>query len=90
MQASEFKEMAKANGFPEPIAKTYEKNMSNDMHTHDFTATLLITEGQFTVTTEDGAVVHTPGDVCTVKAGTLHCEAVGEEGAAALVSKKPA
>ncbi len=90
MQAEEFKEIALANGFDEPFAKTFEKNMSNDMHAHDFSATILITEGEFTVTTEEGAVVHTAGDMCTVNAGVLHCEAVGENGASALVAKKTA
>ncbi len=90
MHADEFKKMAADEGFDAPIAKTFEKNMSNEMHAHDFTATILITAGEFTVTTEDGAVVHKAGDVCTVSAGTLHCEAVGDEGAAALVCKKSA
>ncbi len=74
------------NGEAQPVE--FEPNFAADMHTHDFSAFVLVTGGAFTLVTEDGSVTHQPGEVCTLAAGTLHSEQTGADGATILLGKR--
>lgn len=88
MNAAQFEQDLKERGFGEPQSKDYEPNFSTDMHTHEFTARVLVVGGEFTLVTEGGANIHQPGEVCELTAGTLHAEQTGAKGAKLLIGKK--
>ena len=51
------------------------------MHTHDYGATILVLEGELTVTYEDGSTTTCrAGDSNSLAAGIPHAEAVGPQG----------
>ena len=69
---------AAARGYGEPISKTWDPSHSNDLHTHDKSAYLLIQEGTATLGVETAAgVVSTTlaaGSTIEVPAGCRHFE----------------
>ncbi len=88
MDIEQFKQSLLDQGYNEASSVTYEPGMENDMHTHDFSASLYVLEGEMTVVTEAGAQTHLSGDTCQVDAGTLHLERAGPDGVTFLVGKK--
>ncbi len=88
MNEAQFRQQLQAQGYGEPQSINYEANMVKDMHVHDFSASVLVLSGAFTLVTEDGSVTHQPGEVCTLAAGTLHSEQTGANGAIILIGKK--
>ncbi len=60
----------------------------NPMHTHDFDARLLVLEGAFTLTLEDGPHTYRPGESFSVPAGTMHSEGFGPDGCAYVAGKR--
>lgn len=90
MQEQEFRAQAKADGYDEPIEKTWEANLKLDMHTHDFSAMLYILEGEFIIVREDSRTSYGPGEHCQLDAGIRHTETTGDSGARGLVSRKHA
>lgn len=73
-------------GAPEPVE--FAPNRSGDMHTHDFSAMILVTRGTVTMTYDSGPVTYEPGQWCEVIAGTRHTETAGPDGASVLLSRK--
>ncbi|NQV98586.1 MAG: cupin domain-containing protein [Rhodospirillales bacterium] len=88
MNRNEFEQYLASNAYAPAQAVTYPPHMSNDMHTHEFTACLLIVEGTLTLTTESGAITYQTGESCEVAAGTLHSEQTGADGVTFLASRK--
>ncbi len=88
MNEAQFREQLQEQGYGEARSLEFEPNSVNDMHTHDFSAFVLVTGGAFTLVTEDGSVTHLPGETCQLAAGTLHSEQMGEAGATILIGKK--
>lgn len=60
------------------------------MHSHDFDATVRITEGELRMTYPDRVEVLGPGDHCVVLAGTIHSEQTGPSGAAGHLAVRQA
>tara|TARA_Y100001934_G_scaffold194409_1_gene229300 strand:- start:379 stop:642 length:264 start_codon:yes stop_codon:yes gene_type:complete len=87
MNEAEFTKACKAEGYT-VMKMDHPVGIENDMHTHDFSAKLMILTGEFTVAFEDGDAVCGPGDRCDVPAGTMHAERSGPEGATILLGKK--
>ncbi|MFT5392604.1 MAG: putative cupin superfamily protein [Gammaproteobacteria bacterium] len=83
-----FRTEAQNLGFPEPIVVPREACILNDTHTHDFTAFILVLDGEYTVTTAAGATVYGPGDAYTLVPGTAHSEVAGPAGASLLIARK--
>ena len=88
MNEAQFRRQLQEQGYGEAQSVEFEPNLVNDMHTHDFSAFVLVVGGEFTLATEDGAVTHQPGETCKLAAGTLHSEQTSENGATILIGKK--
>ncbi len=88
MNEAQFRQQLHEQGYGEAQPVEFEPNFAADMHTHDFSAFVLVTGGAFTLVTEDGSVTHQPGEACTLAAGTLHSEQTGTDGATILLAKK--
>ncbi len=88
MNEAQFRQQIHEQGYGEAQPVDFEPNFAADMHTHDFSAFVLVTSGAFTLVTEDGSVTHQPGEACTLAAGTLHSEQTGADGATILLGKK--
>ncbi len=88
MNEAQFKQTLQEQGYGVAETIQCEANMAKDMHVHDFSASVMVISGEFTLVTEDGSVTHRPGDTCKLTAGTLHAEQTGADGATLLVGKK--
>ena len=88
MDEALFRQQLHEQGYGEAQVVEFEPNTAREMHTHDFSAFVLVTRGAFTLVTEDGSVTHQPGEACKLAAGTLHAEQTGASGARILIGKK--
>ncbi len=88
MNEVEFKQALLDEGYGEGERLDCEPNMSNELHTHEFSAFAMVMRGEFTVVRENETVTHRPGDICRVPAGTMHAEQTGAEGATLFIGKK--
>ncbi len=73
--------MCADSGWDAPQDKHYPPNDVPEMHSHDFDATVLVTDGQLIMAYPDRVDVLVPGDHCIVHAGTVHSEQTGPSGA---------
>ncbi len=81
MDEATFKAQAEAEGYGGFAIRDWEPGMVNDMHTHDFSASILVLDGALTVTYEDGSEkTCRAGDCNALAAGIPHAEKVGPEG----------
>lgn len=88
MNEAQFRQQLQKQGYGEAQSLEFEPNLVKDMHTHDFSAFVLVRSGEFTLVTADGSVTHQPGEACKLAAGTLHSEQTGASGATILIGKK--
>ena len=88
MNEADFRQALKEQGYGEATPVELEPDFSNDMHTHDFSAFLLVQSGEFTLVTEEGSVTHGPGETCQLAAGRHHCERTGAQGVRFLLGRK--
>ena len=88
MNEAQFEDELRKRGYGEPQITTFEPNVHKEMHTHDFSAMVMVTSGELTVGYKDGSVTYGPGDWCEVEAGTPHSERAGSAGATALAGRK--
>lgn len=88
MTEDQFRSQLSAAGYGEPTITSYEPNADGAFHTHDFSAMLMVTSGEFHLVLEDRTDVMTEGDWCEVPAGTVHYEKSGADGASVLAGKK--
>ncbi len=88
MTEEEFRNQLAAAGYGEPSTTAYGPNADGEFHTHDFSAMLMVTEGEFRLVLEDRTETFTKGGWCEVPAGTVHYEQSGADGAAVLAGKK--
>ena len=88
MNIEEFKQSLSDQGYSEATSVTYEPSMENEMRTHEFSGSLFVLEGKFTLVTEERAVSHLPVEICQLDAGVLHSERAGLDGTTFLVGKK--
>ena len=88
MNEAQFRQQLQDEGYSDAEPLEYEANMAKEMHVHDFSASVLVLKGEFTLVTEDGSVTHRPGETCKLAAGTLHAEQTGADGATILIGKK--
>ena len=88
MNEMEFRQRAAELGYGEPQVKEYPPNATAQLHAHDFSAFVMVADGEFTLGFEDGDTTHRPGDSCEVAAGTRHAEKSGPAGATVWFAKK--
>ncbi len=89
MTDDEFRELAEREGYGEVREVSYQPNQRPDLHSHEFAALVLLTEGGLTLVYEDGREELSPGDLCRVPAGRVHAEHGGPHGGAALLATRP-
>lgn len=88
MTEDEFGAKLAAGGYGEAKTKIWEANADGEFHTHDFSALLMVTEGEFRVVLEDETRTLRAGDTCEVVAGTVHLEQTGSEGATVVAGTR--
>ena len=89
MTESEFRQHASHAGYGEPELIEREGGRFNDEHTHDFSVSALVLEGELCVTTKDGEKTTCgAGDLFELSAGIAHCEQYGPQGACVLVARR--
>lgn len=91
MTEDEFRSELMARGYGEPRSYEFEPDADGELHSHEFSAMAMVTEGEFRLGLTDETRVMGVGDWCEVSAGTLHSEMAGAVGATLLVgTKQPA
>ena len=88
MDEAQFKQLLQDEGYGEASTVEFEPNLAGEMHTHEFSAYVMVVRGELTLGTESGSVTHRPGEACKVPVGTVHSEAAGADGATILVGRK--
>lgn len=86
MTETEFGILATERGHGELRVVEFPPVQRPDMHAHEWSTLLLLTEGEMTMVYEDCSVELAPGDWCEVAAGELHSECAGPDGATALIA----
>lgn len=88
MTEEEFRTELAARGYGEPRDAVFEPHADGELHSHDFSAMAMVTDGEFRLGLEGETRVMAVGDWCEVSAGTLHSEHAGPIGATLLVGTK--
>lgn len=92
MTEEQYRKEALAKGYIEPVQKTWDTGHSNELHTHEQSAYLLIQEGTatFGVDASAGVVSRTlePGCTIEVPVGCRHFEQAGAVPVKFLVATK--
>ena len=88
MTEDEFRSELAARGYGEPRSYEFEPDADGELHSHEFSAMAMVTEGEFRLGLTDETRVMGAGDWCEVSAGTLHSEMAGPVGATLLVGTK--
>ena len=84
MTEDEFRGILRDRGYEDLRETEYGPGSENDLHTHEFSALLMVLEGEFILIREEGAETFTVGQTCEVPAGTVHAERTGAVGARVL------
>ena len=87
---TEFRANLQCEGFDDEIRMTkYTSGVDGgDLHTHPFSARLLVLEGEFILQYEGGPQTLKVGECCQIDAGTRHTECTGSVGAKVLAGLK--
>jgi len=88
MNEQQFRQHLQSNGYGDGEIKDFEPNTDGPMHTHEFSAKLMVMSGEFTLARESGATTYGPGEICELEAGVLHTERTGSAGARVLLGRK--
>jgi quercetin dioxygenase-like cupin family protein len=88
MEEAAFREQIKQGGYGEVSVSEYEAGYTRDTHAHDFGASVLVVDGEISVTLEDRVVTCRAGDTFSLEANISHAESVGTEGVRLLAARK--
>lgn len=88
MNEQAFRHQLEQDGYDEPVELVREANLENDDHTHDFSASALILDGEVNVITAEGTITCRAGDTFALAGGTVHHERYGPQGARFLLGKR--
>ena len=88
MNEAQFKQDLTDNGYGAAEVIEREAGYNNDMHTHDFGASVFILEGEITVTTEEKSTTCRAGDTFALDAEVLHRETIGDQGVRLLLGRR--
>ena len=88
MTEDEFRSELVERGYREPRSTVFAPNADGELHSHDFSAMVMVTDGEFRLVLEDETRVFGAGDWCEVAAGTVHAEQAGPAGATLLAGTK--
>jgi quercetin dioxygenase-like cupin family protein len=87
MDQAQFEADVKAKGCDAIETLELKADMLNEPHTHDFSASVYVLEGEISVTTDTETTTCRAGDTFTLPAGTSHHESVGGDGVRFLIGK---
>lgn len=88
MTEHEFRQLLAERGYDEIREADYPPRSTNELHAHEFSALLLVREGEFILELEDGRETFVAGQMCDVPAGTVHAESTAEVGAHVIAGLK--
>ncbi|MEQ9640911.1 MAG: cupin domain-containing protein [Alphaproteobacteria bacterium] len=88
MDQQAFKAAREAEGYTEFAVREWAAGTVNDDHTHDFSASALVLDGELTIECADGTTTCRAGDTFALDAGIPHKETVGGAGVKFLVARK--
>lgn len=88
MDRDVFEAQCKEQGYGAATEGRMEASVKNADHTHEFSAMLLVLDGEITIGRDGGAQTYRAGDSCTMSAGTVHSEDVGPDGVRYLAGRK--
>ena len=88
MTEAEFRAQLAAQGYDEPTVAEREANFATTEHTHEFSASALILEGEVNVMTATGKTTCHAGDTFMLASGIPHHEEYGAQGARFLVGRR--
>ena len=84
----DFTAAAHAAGFDEVLERRWAPDTELDVHTHNFDAEAVVTQGEMWLTC-DGVTRHlTNGDTFTIGRQVQHCERYGSQGATFWVARR--
>ncbi len=85
----EFRAGLRRDGFDDEIRiSDYEPGVTGELHCHEFSARILVLDGEFILRYEDGPQSYTRGQCCQLDAGTMHAECTGGSSARVLAGLK--
>ncbi len=87
MNVDEFRTEATRRGYGEIAEIEWAAGTVNELHAHEFAATLLVLDGELSVTCDDGTVTCAAGETFSLPAGVPHSERVGPNGVRFLVGR---
>lgn len=88
MDQSAFEQSCARDGF-EAVEEGHGKpGFTSKMHTHPFTARIMVLSGEFRVSRNGGSEVYTAGGSFTMDCGCEHAESFGVDGSTYLVARK--
>ncbi|MBJ83155.1 MAG: hypothetical protein CL462_09645 [Acidimicrobiaceae bacterium] len=88
MTEDEFRKLLAEQGYEEIRENKYPPDSDGEPHTHEFSALLMVLEGEFILAREDGSETFLVGQTCDVPAGTVHTERTTQLGARVLAGIK--
>ncbi|WP_420621393.1 cupin domain-containing protein [Candidatus Poriferisodalis sp.] len=88
MTEDEFRAELAARGYGEPRSFVFPPDADGEFHSHEFSAMVMVTEGEFRLGLDDETRVFEPGEWCELAAGTVHLEQAGPSGATILAGTK--
>ena len=88
LDQSAFEQSCARGGFAAVEKKQGQPGFTSDIHTHPFTARIMVLSGEFSVTRNGGTEVYTSGGSFTMDVGCEHAESFGADGSTWLVARK--
>lgn len=88
MTEEDFRVQLETNGYLDVAVQEWDPNSDGEFHTHEFSAMIMVTKGEFRLVLEDETQSFGPGQWCEVPTGTVHYEQTGAEGALLIAGKK--
>ena len=88
MNADEFRNALRADGFGEIEVKSLAAGTRNEEHAHPFEVRALVLEGRIALTVDAVKRAYDAGQVFTMAPGCPHFEEVGPQGVRYLVGRK--
>ena len=86
MNETEFRNFARKEGFREPEVRTQPPGRFFESHAHEDDLIVLVTAGSVTVGYGETHYTFEPGDMCEVKHGIPHTDAMGPDGASYILA----
>jgi quercetin dioxygenase-like cupin family protein len=88
MNETQFRDQLREQGYSEPMLVTKDALANTTEHTHDFSASALVLEGEINVVTASGTTTCRAGDTFALASGTPHYERYGPDGARFLIGRR--